>query len=216
MGFCPHCGIEALLYAPSPDIAIASIMATGMLTSATRSMSGKHICTLCELMVSQDARSIAIHRGYLWFLIGKVGSEEQAAINRTLWRAARQARSTYQEASRAALRATLAQQPPERGFQEASAELTGAEKDIATKAVDELIGVNGRVKNDEKQRRALIGTIGMHHVLLAAERRAVTPAWLGNQRYFLTGSGMECLARNLPLGRRHDPPAGQEKVPAAV
>ena len=193
-GFCPMCDLEAFLYAPPSEVIIGSLQ-SGMTTAASRPTKGKHFCTLCEISVNPDARGVAIYAGFIWYLIGKPDSEDQSAINRTLWLSANQTWAGYQEASRAALRATLATQPPERGFNQVSAVLRGAEKASAEVAITDIIGIHGFGRADQNKRRALMGTIGMHEVLCRVEEGEARPDWLGQERYFLTGAGLKRLSQ---------------------
>ena len=194
VGLCPICKVEGFLYAP-PGSLIVDSMQSGTTTMASRVAIGKHVCTLCEISVNPDARSVAIYAGFVWYLIGKPGSEDQSAINRTLWLSASQTWPGFREASRAALRATLATQPSDRGFDQASTVLGGAERDAAEYAIKEAIGIHGLGRADEGKRRALMGTLGMHEVLCRVEAGGPRPEWLGYERYFLTGAGLKRLSQ---------------------
>lgn len=193
-GFCPMCDLEARLYPPPASI-IANSLRTGVTTLASRVAVGKHVCTLCEIAVNPEARAVAIYAGFIWYLIGKPDSENQSNINRTLWLAAHQTWGGFREASRAALRATLATQPPERGFDQAVSILGGAERSAADDAIKEAIGIYGLQGADDNRRRALVGTLGMHEVLNRVEAGGPRPEWLGCERYFLTGAGLKRLSR---------------------
>lgn len=205
-GYCPHCGIEGVLYrCPSSHIH-AMMTGVGALSSELREhVESTMSCTLCEIGKNPDARVFATYRGYLWYLIGKPDSTTQVAINRTLWRAATQSLSRFREGERARLRNYLAQCPPGRDFQIPDRVLPAVDQELANRAIQEVLDQTAlRQAYLDDNRSAIIGTIGMHHLLENAERgQGEKLAWFGNERYFVTVRGLERLHEGLPLG--HDP-----------
>lgn len=201
-GYCPNCEYMTTLFRGLIQEPVNRTMEKMIASGFSLAVQRSYLCTLCEIAVNPDARAFAIYRGYIWYLIGKPESDPQKNINRTLWHSAGQQLEGWREQSRTHLRATLAKTPVERGYDEASKVIDAEEKTLAESRLKEILGVHEFCSQEEFKRKALIGTIGIHEIMLRVERQeALAPAWLPLIRYFLTTSGMERIAANQPLGR---------------
>ena len=207
-GFCPMCGVETLLYRCTQDEILQRFKAENMPSELKDAIERSMVCSLCEVATSPNARAFAVFRGYIWYLIGKPDSCSQGTINRTLWKAARQSLSRFREGERTRLRTHLAQVPEERGFHIASEQfLSGEDLSLVMDRLYSIFQADTMIAAANTDRQAIIGTIGMHYLLEAAESKKLMPRWLGNHRYFLTVKGLERIHRGEPLS--HDPLPGE-------
>jgi len=204
VGSCPVCRFpEVALFMTDVRACAESTGASGMPSKTGEMVDEGFRCTLCEIGADPNARAVAIYSGFVWFLIARSESEDQAHINRSLWCAARQQLHGWREQSRAHLRAVLAKAPGEKGYDEASVGIRDDGRVHAETRLKELLGTQGYMSQEGYKQNALLGTIGIHEIMLKVEQGMIPrPHWWNMSRYFLTTTGMDRLASGLPLGRQ--------------
>ncbi len=184
IGVCSQCGYEGPVW--SMDAAQRIDLQESL---AIPAISGDYLsCAICEIGRSATMRYISVFRGFVWYLFGTEKSPSQEVINRSIWRAALVGEPRFRETHRAQLRDDLALDRIGRGFKLSEEVLTPSERAAAEGYIFSLIPRNRGLT--PLHRGALLGSLGVHHLLQETEQGRLSPRWIDHLRYFPTPSGL--------------------------